>query len=201
MPNFTLAQGKAPPKPAHVVVLNPTDFADDWHKRPAADVAVGLRRLSDRDRQAAESEATKYVRSVYVKDGQVTDQDVAITEWNNLFMRWMMASAMCDPNDVMRPYFDAPHDVIGHALTPESILKLWTEYHRFVRRTDATATKATDEDVARLSRLLKAGKLSSIRPDVQAEARRLLAWCLSQFGPDDVSEEDTEEDVYLVKAS
>lgn len=201
MSNFTLAQGKAPPKPAHVIVLSPTDFADDWHRRPSAEVAVGLRRVCDRDRQVAEAEATKYVREVYVREGKVIDQDVAVTEWNNIFMRWIVATATCDPNDVTRPYFEAAQDIIGSALTPEAILKLWNEYHRFVRRTDAGAPKATDEDLARLGRLIKAGRVSALKDGIQSEVRRLLAWSLSQLGPDDVDEEETDDGAYLVRAN
>ena len=198
MSTFTVAQGKAPTKPSHVITLRPSDFVEAWHLRPATDVVAGLRRVPDTARQAAALEATNYVRSAFLKDGKLTDPEVAEEEWNNVFIREAVAFAMCDPNDVTRSYFLGAQEVIGRALPTETIAKVWAEYHRWVRRTDVAAPKITDEEAARLGRLLVAGRLSDLEPGLGAEVRRLLHWSLAQLGADDVQEGD-DADVYVVK--
>ena len=209
MSSFTVAKGKAPLRPPHVLVLSPGEFVETWPGRPRADVAVGLVRVCDAARQAAAAAATSYVRSAFVVDGALVDPDVASEEWTNVFMREAMASAMTDPNDVTKPYFPAANDVIGRALPAETIARVWSEYHRFVRRTDATAPAATDAEVARLARLLAAGRMSSLASGLGVEVRRLLFWCLEQLGPDDAPgattpaapADDDGDGVYVVRSA
>ena len=202
MTTLSAAQTAGSRKPAWNVVLSPTDFADDWHKRPAADVAVGLRRVCERDIQIAKAEASKFVVGAYRTADGFRDPDVANEAWNDAFMRWAMAAATTDPNDTAIPYFVAAQDTIGFALTPEGIRKLWTAYHVHVRRTDAATRGADDADVARLARILAAGKLAGLADDERAEVRRVLGWCLSRFGADEGAESDDDDgDVYVVTAA
>ena len=79
MTTLSAAQKTASRKPARVVVLTPTDFAADWSQRPADDVALGLRRLCDRDIQIAKAEASKFVKQAYG-----TDDGVAYVRYPNL---------------------------------------------------------------------------------------------------------------------
>lgn len=198
MTTLTASKKTAPRKPSHVVVLAPTDFADDWSQRPTADVAVGLRRLCDRDIQIAKAEASKFVRQAYGTDDGVRDPVVANQAWDDAFMRWAMASATTNPNDFMIPYFQAAQDTIGWALTPDGVRKLWAEYHLHVRRTDANASGLDDIGVARLAASLKAGKLAALDIGLQTEVRRLLAWCAEHVP---AAEDEDDDDIYVVQGA
>ena len=109
-----------------------------------------------------------------------------------------MAFCMCDANDATKSYFVAAQDTIGRAVPPETIARVWSEYHLAVRRTDTSAPKISDEEAARLGRLLTAGHVSHLPVPMQSEVRRLLRWCLDQIGPDDVVDDDGT--VYEAKA-
>ena len=195
---ITIARGIAPPKPLCTVVLTPADFCEDWAGRPKAEVAIGLRRVCDTARQAAAQEATNYVRKAFLDGGGSVTDDV-IDEWNNSFIAQSMAYAMCNPNDATKPYLPGAQEIIGRAFPAETLARVWAAYHLAVRRLDREAPRANDQDVRRLARLLKAGRLATLEPGVAAEVRRLLHWGLQQFGPDDVEDTDEpEEDVYLV---
>lgn len=199
----TAQQNDGTRKPAATVVLSPTDFADDWHKRPSADVAVGLRRVCERDIQIAKAEASKFVRQAYGQEGVERDPDMALQAWDDAFMRWAMAAATTDPNDNGAPYFAAAQDTIGFALTPEGIRKLWTAYHLHVRRTDAATKGVDDAEAARLGRILTSGALARLEAGEQAEVRRVLGWALARFGSHEGAEPDDDGDasVYVVTAA
>lgn len=200
MSTLSAAQKNAPRKPARIVILPPSAFADTWSKRPIADVAVGLRRLCEDDLQIASGEASKYAIQLYRSNDGCVDEDARLEARNHALVSYAMARATTDPNDVTLPYFEMAEDVIKMALTPQGIGRLWDEYVVLSRSSGVDLPIASDADALRLSRLLKGGRLATLPQGVQAETRKLLMHILRNFGEDDAPEEE-DDGVYHVVTS
>lgn len=197
MSTLSAATQQAPRKPPRIVVLPPSAFAEDWPQRPASSVALGLRLVSERDLQVAMGEARKAARA-HLIDEQLTEADrvVAWDAYNDAEVRYAMARATTDPNDVSRPYFLFAEDTIKLALTSEGIRRLWDEYVILSRSSGIDLPQAEDEELERLGRVLqRPGCLDSLEANVQKEVRKLCAHLLRQIGEDEL--EPAEEDGYV----
>lgn len=177
----TLSALKKTAQPPRVAILSPSAFADTWEAKPTADVAVGLRLLSERELQTAKAEASKTIERMYAgEDGEIFDQEKAVEAWNDALVRWAVAYATCDPNDVTKPYFDFAEDVIAAALTPEGIRRLWDEWRVLVEETSPLSPELDAEGIAALVDALP--RLETLSPNTQRRLRRLLGVCLSELG-------------------
>ncbi|WP_394849702.1 hypothetical protein LZC95_19895 [Pendulispora brunnea] len=149
--NASTAREQAAKRPRRCIVLSPAAFADTWSERPSEDVAVGLRLLAERDLQAAKLEASRWVERLYSRDdGTLRDPETATEAWNDALIRWACALAMCDPNDVTRPYFRAAEDTIAIALTPDAIRRVWDALEAFHAEESPVAPEATDDEIEEL---------------------------------------------------
>ena len=92
-------------KPGRTLVLPREVFADTYENRPDGDVCIGLRSLSERDMAGARNEAVKTAaRCCTNEQGQVLDAEAFVDTYNDTLVRWAVAEAMCDPNDVSVPF-------------------------------------------------------------------------------------------------
>ncbi len=177
----TLSALKRTTRPPRVAILSPSAFADTWESKPTADVAVGLRLLSERELQTAKAEASKSIEKMYVgDDGEIFDHEKAVEAWNDALVRWAVAYATCDPNDVTKPYFDFAEDVIAVALTPQGIRRLWDEWRVLVEETSPLSPELDAEGIASLVGALC--RLDALPPSAQRRVRRLLGACLTELG-------------------
>jgi hypothetical protein len=194
---FADAHAKAPKTAAKIVVLKPDDFAHDWPQRPMSDVAVGLRRLSERDVKIAKEMARKVISRDHVREGKVMDTDLAWESYNDELVRYCMARAAVDPNDSDKTYFNYAEDTIHQALTSEGLRRLWDAW-TLLNLSGPASPVANDEELKRLGRILGKPQVLSSLGIAETEARKLLAYVLEQLGVLDVEPEDDEEDGYRV---
>jgi hypothetical protein len=174
---LTEAQKRAASKPARVVVLPPSAFADSWSSKPKAEVAIGIRFVSEHDLQIAKAEASRSVERLYVdKDGATIDHEKLVESWNDALIRWIVAVGTCDANDVSKPYFAFAQDTVAIALTPQGVRRLWDEIEQLAIEFGPASTEAGDEAVAALAARLAGGDaLSGLDPARSGRVRRLLA--------------------------
>jgi hypothetical protein len=188
-------------RPHAVVVLPSSAFADEWPHKPHADVAIGLRLLSEQDIKIAKGQA----KAALLRAQTGHKVDVPVLSWelyNDELMRYAMARATTDCNDIAKTYFQHAEDTIQVALTSRGVARLWDAYTKMLVATSPASPQATDDDVVRLSRILaQPGVLDRLESGKRAEARKVLAYVLENFSPDDGAEEDDDEGYTAVAAA
>ena len=201
MSTFAQNEKEAARKPETILVLPPDAFADDWRDRPTTEVAVGLRRLSERDEKVAKEQGRKIVFRDHVRDGEIVDKDLAWESYNDELIRYLMARAMCDVNDVSKPFFEYAEDVIHAALTTEGLKLVWDTWW-MMKLTGPAAPVADDAALRRLARIIANPEEHMAKlGDGEKAARKLLAAALAGFGDLEVSDEDDDledEGAYVV---
>ena len=165
-----------PGRPADkIIVLPPQAFADAYSKRPQADVAVGLRRLSERETITALTEARKEG-----SDGG-REGEAAIERLNEALLCWSLSFATCDPNDVSKPYFERADEEVREAFPPETLRRLWDELELLHAGGSLLLPEASDTDLAELTECLAEGALSALTPPKALRVRRWLRFCLDEL--------------------
>jgi hypothetical protein len=191
MSTFAKNEKDASRRPEAIIVLPPTAFSDEWKDRPTTDVAVGLLRLSERDEKISKEQARKIVARDHVRDGKVVDQEQAIESYNDELIRYLMARAMCDPNDSSKPFFEFAEDLIHVALTTTGLHFVWDKWW-VLKLSGPTMPTAQDDDLRRLARILTRPEYMGRLGEAEVSARKLLAEVLAAFGQDLEAVEDTE---------
>jgi hypothetical protein len=164
-------------RPPRVIVVPFTAFADGWKGKPKDDVAMGLRRLSEADTQSARAEADQLSRELHDHPGE--ERDAA---FNDALMRWAVARATTDPNDVHQPFFDMAEDTVREALTSHGVRRIYEELERLTIATSPLHPIATDEDLRELvARLSDAATLDQLTTGQARQLRRLLRHCLDEL--------------------
>jgi hypothetical protein len=194
MATFAKNEKDAPRKPEAFIVLPPTAFADEWKDKPNTDVAVGLRRLSEQDEKVSKEQGRKIVFRDHVRKGKVVDEEEAWESYNQELIRYLMARAMCDVNDVSKPYFDFAEDTIHVALTSEGLGLVWDKWW-MLKMSGPAAPVADDDAVRRLSRILANPENMKALGKAEKVVRKLLAEALSGFGELEVEDEEAELEV------
>ncbi len=163
---------------ARSIKLEPADFADQWLGRPRTAVVVGLRRLSSDDEGLAEKFANDRATEEYPDD-----EDERAHLFNKTLKAWIVARAICDPNDARRPHptFPCAEDLVPVALPSATITRLFDAIERFYVETSSLQEPLSDEDLAVLGNLLSLGELSRLPTEKQARARRLLSFVLDEL--------------------
>jgi hypothetical protein len=171
MTTFAKAAATRPPR---VIVVPRAAFSDRWEGKPAADVAMGLQLLSDGDYQTARAEASKLAGELH------TDEAGWLEAFHDALVRWAVAKATTDPNDVRRPYFQAAEDTVRDALTPLGARRIYDELERLTIETSPLEPEATEADLRALSLLLAdaAPLLASLARGEERALRRLLCHAL-----------------------
>lgn len=150
-------------KPAAVVRLSPSAFADEWPDRPQNGVAVGLSLLSDRALETCVAEAEK-----------ADDREVAM-------LRWAVGLALCDVNDASKPYFEMQQDNLQHALRPDAIRHLYDELERATIEASPVRKPADDDDLIELARLLASGVIEHLSAPQALRLRKLAAFMADEL--------------------
>jgi hypothetical protein len=132
------------------MVLPRSAFADVWSGKPAGDVAIGLRVLSEADVQTARAEAAKLAVELHPEDG-----DDRIDAFNDALVRWAVARGTTDPNDVRRPYFEAAEDTVRDALTSHGALAVYEALERLTIETSPLEPPASNDDLHSLADVLR----------------------------------------------
>jgi hypothetical protein len=171
-------------KPAATLVLEPTDFADEWAGRPKSGVAVGIRRLSAEQEQGA-LEQTRRDLLDRPEDAPPLAQDEAIEQFNERLIVHLVGRALCDPNDARKPLdlFSAPDVEIPRALRRHTITRLWDTLEREVVGSSPVYREASDEEIAELGNICAVGPDWTLTcpPSRETRIRRFAAFLLDEI--------------------
>lgn len=174
-----------------IVKAQPDWFEEHWPHRPSTEVAIGLRLLSVQEGADARLEAEREVTGVYDghPEGTTPIGDVLIEQYNEVLLCEALARALCNPNNVLEPYFQMATVTIRQALTSEALRRLWDEYLILSVEKGIMKTGATDPELALLSRALRS---EGVRQRLTPTDRKLLAHVLANVK--DAIPERTDDD-------
>lgn len=161
--------------PPRIVTLTPSAFSDDWSGKPAVNVAIGLRFVSQGDLGLARREAEREAVGFYEElrgAPRTPDLDTMVDIRNDALLIGAVARAACDPTDVTKPYFKGAEGTVRIALTPAGLRRLWDELVILLAGSTVARPSATDDDVVELARRLRT------KPKLDDEARKLIAYLL-----------------------
>lgn len=172
----------APPEPARILTLPPSAWHASYGKRPAGDVALGLRLPSEADVLAAHAEASKEA------DASGRTGEARAFRFNEALVVWLLAATLCDPNEARKPYFERADEEVREALTPEALRHLWHQLEEAQLSLSPVRPLATDEEAGELGLELLDGDCLAALPTPQAtRLRRLLRFCLDELRSADPS--------------
>ncbi|HSY22312.1 MAG TPA: hypothetical protein VK841_09370 [Polyangiaceae bacterium] len=187
MPNFSqlTAPTKQPRKAPRRVVLPVTAFADTRPDKPDASVAIGLRLISDDDvtyaNAASDALAHKLYRCAQNED-ELTSEEGFDQARNDALMRFCVARAACDVNDVTKDYFPFGEDQVRASLTSEAVSKIWDELVILHALNGLRLAPANDAQIERFARILLDTRATSALSAPNAhELRKLVAHCLAML--------------------
>lgn len=166
--------------PARTLVLESWVFADAWADRPVGAICVGLRLMSEADRQRARSEAERLALELHPRGGLN-----AVDAFNDALLRQTVAHGICDPNDVTKEHerLQCAEDAVGIALTSRGARFIFDALERYEIEASSSTPEASDEDLEELSRLLQCGVVDLLPTARSGLVRRLLATALDEIRP------------------
>lgn len=177
-------------KPPATVVVKPDAFVATWSDRPTTDVAIGLRLIAHDDVSTARAHAAKTANAAHpdVDIEDAANWPLWVEAFNDALMLWIVARALCDPNDASqawRPFQAAPTDMASDYLTPGGLRFLFDRWEKMRIETDPVAREADGDEIAELAGLLidrlpLAGKMRSAR------CRRLLSFVVDELRAIDI---------------
>jgi hypothetical protein len=187
-------------KPDRICVVPPEVWAYNWKPRPTAEVAIGLRVISEREVQVGKSAASQYMLKMYGTDGHlpISDIEKASEAWNDAFLAYVVGRSACDPNDADKQYFTEAQDGASKAFTSQGLKRIWDEYTLAARGTGERYQIKEDELVT-LARSLAGGALSGLEAEAQREVRKHLAWVYEMLAKAGELLPDDEEEGYVVR--
>lgn len=166
-------------KPGRVVTVPPTVWATTWEKKPAGNVAIGLRLLSEADLVTATAESVKEATQLFPDGG-----DDFIESRNGFLLRWMIARGICDPNDADKPSEILPlaEDMVRDALTAAGARWLYEELERYSAEVSPIHRPIDDDQLRVLSQLLSVDDpFADFDPIAELMCRRLLGHVLQEL--------------------
>lgn len=165
------------PTPVAIVVLKPSAWVvGSGFQPPTADVAVGLRLLSQAEVMTAKSEAEKEATARARSGEEIVDR------YNAALLAWGLGYAVCDPNNAAQPYFKFGDESVRQQLTPDAARHLWDELERAQVAASPLRPAASDDDLAELALLLTDPDAWERLPSGDAaRLRRWLHFCLDEL--------------------
>ena len=166
-------------KPGRVLTVPPTVWATTWDKKPAGNVAIGLRLLSEADLVTATAESVKEAARLFPNGG-----DDFIESRNGFLLRWMIARGICDPNNAEKPSEILPlaEDMVREALTDRGARWLYEEIERYDAEVSPIHRPITDDELRVLSQLLSVDDpFADFDPISELMCRRLLGHVLQEL--------------------
>jgi hypothetical protein len=195
-----------PRRPAGLLVIPVTAFADDWFHRPTAPVAVGIRLLSEQDGQIATANAARSTVEFFGGGDPAVprpSREVENEIYVSRIMGFAIARAVCDPNDVMKGHEALPalEDHVFSYLTPDGIRFVFEAMQQTTAKASPLSPAASDAELRVLFAHLSGGTIAKLDVAEQLAVRRLLGCALEalrvaapNLGPEE-GESDDEDDV------
>lgn len=165
-------------KPARVIELHPHEFADDWQGRPASPVLFGLRVPPEADVMTGRAEAAKRAAELHEQSPEQVDA------FNDALLEYLVARAICDPNDVTAPHplLELAEDMVPLALKPLTLRRIFDEIEKLQIEQSPLFPEATDDEIGELVGLLAMqSPLAALDRARQLRARRFLKFVLDEL--------------------
>jgi hypothetical protein len=151
-----LAQSKhAPPTraPPHTKVYPPSAFSEAWSGRPTSPTKIGFRLVSEDAIEIAMGRALLAARDAMRPPDALDVAEARV--WREAYEANVMAEilihALCQPDDVTKPYFSrAPNTVIRIALPPLTLQAMWEEFELLTVSMSPLAPEATEDELGAL---------------------------------------------------
>lgn len=194
MSTFRAAKAAAPCAPPRHVLVPPSAFQSGWPKRPKADVAIGLRLISQLDTETGRAAAAARANQLHDEN----DVEGQVQAYNDALMCAAVARGTCDANDVSQPYFELADDNVPLALTSPGVRFLYDALERLHLETSPLWEPASDEGLRAIVKRIERGDVARVPTPVQLRLRKLLAFCLAELGGP-LAEEDDDDDVIEVR--
>ena len=173
MSTFEGAAAKAR-APGKTLLLQPWVFADEWSKKPEAAVCVGLRLLSDREKTKVRLTGEELADQVHPQRG-----DNWLDTYNDAAIRQVAALALCDPNDVKRPFelMQFPESDVSDALTSRGALFIFEALNLYEIQSSPIGAAAGEPELKRLVDVLPLVSVAQVPPGT----RRLVSVLLDEL--------------------
>jgi hypothetical protein len=162
--------------PGCKLILEPWAFADSWERKPSGNVCVGLRILSEAENTTARAEAATLARQLHPEGG-----DEQTDCFNDALLRWLVATAVCDPNNVdsPAPVFGATdEELIRVAMTERGIRFVFDSLLKYQVETSPLYPEIGDDELGELSTLMLGGAADLLPPGARSTAKRHLLFAL-----------------------
>lgn len=176
-------------KPGRILTVPPTVWASGWAKAPRADIVVGLRLISEGDANGATHEANKHAEKLFPLEPWGLDW---VDARNNFMLRWLVARAVCDPNDIEKAHESLPmaEDLLQMAITPKGARWLWEEVERYSDEISPMNEPASDDEISTLAAMLLDDGLGGLDSAAESRVRRYLRIVLAELVAVETDEED-----------
>lgn len=150
MANFAQLTSE-PRAPGKTILLEPWVFADEWASRPKETICVGLRLVSEADKNKARAEAEKIASEYHPNGG-----DPWVEAYEGALIRQVVAHGICDPNDVSKPchLLRYAEEEVRIALSTPGAEHVFEQHRRYEVETSAIEPLADNDDAAELAALL-----------------------------------------------
>ncbi len=150
------------------VTLQPNVWVSDWEQRPRDPVVLGLRLLGARDKQAILKHAREHVQN------QGAESDDAFEAWQLAKLRFLVAFAICDPNDSTKPssVLEHPIEQVFAHVTEAGARYIFDAWQRVEIEKAPAFAEATDDETSELFELLSSGALEALGESDRSAALR-----------------------------
>jgi|SRR6478609_3394137 len=162
-------------------LLEPKHFADTWSNKPVEGILIGIRVPSEKEVQGARTEAIKVATNAQVEDDDPNADEVRIQAFNDSLMSLAVASALCDPADVMspHPFFELADEFVPMALKSKTIQYIWDLIEQLhIEQSPIFAEITPEEELMLIGLLSEDDPYAKINKIQAKKARRFLRFAL-----------------------
>lgn len=168
--------GRRAPK---VLTLYPNVFADTWNEKPSGPVEIGLRLVAEKDLDEARAQASRWA---FANHPEPRDVDARTEAANESLMQWVVARAMCKPDDVRQGFWQTPQDTVAMAFTDDGLKYLFHEVMNLKIEESPLQPEAKVADLVMLRQLLEIQEVPNVIIDKSSpRLRRHLAWIVEEI--------------------
>lgn len=173
MANFEAIAKTLPREAPGCVTLQPTVWVSDWEDKPRDTVVLGLRLLGARDKANVLKQAREHVANS-------AESDNAFEALQLAKIRFLVAMAVCDPNDATKapavlPY---PLEQVFQYLTEGGVRYVFDAWHKLEIEKSPSWPEADGDELTELVELLGSGAIDDLEEADRSAVLRHLRFAL-----------------------
>lgn len=166
--------------PGRTLLLEPWVFEDEWDRKPATTVCVGLRLIADKEKSKARFTAEELADQLHPQ----RDNGNWVDAYNDALMRQISALVICDPNDVRKPSELMPMAelTVSDALTSRGAREIFEAFNDYEWDSSEISDQADADTLERLRALLGVADVASLSLYERRRLARLTSELEQTFG-------------------